>query len=131
MFIVILCGADAAGDRTAQRFEAVLQLKFPTQSKIVGIHRDIAGFDGSKSWLVELDLNTPRGWESSPQFDECPSNETRGADYEFISGIVWNEFPEMKSRFLRPRIWRGGREGNCYIVASDDGRLTWFHYFRT
>ncbi|MEW6302652.1 MAG: hypothetical protein AB1705_04225 [Verrucomicrobiota bacterium] len=120
---------DVCIDRSRRGFEGRLEISFPSDGTIVGLHRDTFGFDGSRSWLVKL--GSANKWWPSLDFHECPYDASPSEDYNAIVSIAKNEFPAYKDRFVRPRVWRGGRDGNTYVVMSDDGVLVWFHYFWT
>lgn len=103
----------------------------PQTVQVVAYTDEIRIFDFSKSWLVEFPEDEALQWMSNSRFRECLPSSNRGEDYPYIRGIIHSDFPDMATRFQRPRIWRGGHDGNCYIGTSDDGSLIYFHYFQT
>lgn len=92
---------------------------------------DFALFDSSHSWILEMPSNQPRPWQSSHTFHECLPTENPSDDYHHIVGLAEDNFPKMAACFKAAKAWRGGREGNCYILEAESGQFVFFHYFST
>jgi hypothetical protein len=101
----------------------------PAAASLEDYNTNIAFLDSSQSWLVRFPPGTTRPWEDL--FGECEPSPDMADDYHYIRGMALAAFPETAHRFQSPRVWRGGHQGNCYIVSSDDGTLVFFHFFRT
>ena len=117
--------------RSLGRLVGFLGFDLPPATELSGYTDDFFLKDFSQSWLVHFPSSALRPWESSASFHECLPHPNPAEDYPYIRGIVHSDFPSVAARFQHPRIWRGGHQGNCYIVSSDDGALVFFHYFAT
>lgn len=104
---------------------------FPEGTIVVDCTRDSALFDSSYSWIVEMPSNQPRPWQSSLTFHECLPTESPNDDYHHIVGLAEDYFPKMAACFKAAKAWRGGKEGNCYILEAESGHFVFCHYFST
>lgn len=113
------------------RLTSYIGFDLPKNSQLIDQTSDIALFDFSQSWLVQIPSHEAHPWETSDRFHECSSKTGPTEDYAYILSLVRSDFPSSISHFQHPRIWRGGLDGNCYIASSDNGLLVFFRYFRT
>lgn len=111
------------------RLISYVLFEFPLSVQIVEYQRKGGPFESSQAWLLKFPLSESRPWESSPHFHECEPGPNHDSDYLAIRETVHKEFPKMEGQFQKPRIWRGGLKGNCYIASSDDGAVTFVYYF--
>jgi hypothetical protein len=131
VFALFLVGCvDHSERRGFVRLGSFLGFAVPREAQLIAYRDDFGWFEFSQSWLIQFSMGS-RPWESSSDFRECLPDPNPAEDYSYILSGVHSEFPAYSSRFQHPRIWRGGKDGNCYIASSDDGTLIYFHYFTT
>ena len=121
------CGAD----RSLSRISQLTGITVPTETQLAAYTDDVRLLELAQSWLTRFPASAERGWVSSPAFVAVPPSPQPAEDYLTIRAVIHDDFPAFAPRFQRPRIWRGGKDGNCYIASSDDDELVYFHYFTT
>lgn len=110
----------------------VLMMPVPTAAVLVDSKSDAGFFEATRTWLIEIPAGQEPVWKPEPsRFRECVHSTDRTSDYAEILRMIQEQFPARMSQFQQPRIWRGGKAGNCYAAMSDDGRLIWFCHFAT
>jgi len=116
---------------SANHLAALVGFTLPEGSIVADRTGDYTLFDSSHSWIVEMPSNQPRPWQSSLAFHECLPTENPSDDFHHIRDLAATNFPQMASCFKAAKAWRGGREGNCYILEGEGGQIVFFHYFST
>ena len=126
-----LTAAGCGADRSLSRVSQLTGVTVPAETQLTAYTDDVRLFELAQSWLTRFPRSADRSWVSSPAFIEVPPSAEPAEDYLTIRAVIHEHFPAFAPQFQRPRIWRGGKDGNCYIASSDDDELVYFHYFTT
>lgn len=117
---------------TLEDLESALTMPVPPEAVLVDSTGKVGPFESARAWLIEIPVGQERKWRSqASRFRECERSLDRSSDYADILHGVQEYFPAQACRFKQPRIWLGGKDGNCQMAESDDGRLVFVFYFTT